>query len=129
MRLDDARHARLLRLHRALIALRRATPELTDPRFAHTQAASHGPAPEQAPTRFRMDRGAGLDDPSAGIVSVCIAFGEPAMFAMTPADGHGERSARILLATTPDARFEHPDGPSDPVLTMPAWSAAVIRLR
>ena len=36
--LADGRHARLLALHRELIALRRREPELTDPRFAQLSA-------------------------------------------------------------------------------------------
>jgi maltooligosyltrehalose trehalohydrolase len=35
--LHDAEHARLLALYRALLALRRSRPELTDPRFATTR--------------------------------------------------------------------------------------------
>ena len=76
-----------------------------------------------------MDRGAGLDDPAAGLVSVCVAFGEPATFPIDAADGRGERSAHILLATTPDARFEHLDRSDGAELSLPAWSAAVVRVR
>lgn len=127
--LAGEKHARLLRLHRALITLRRETPELTDPRFAHTIARSSGAAPDHPTTRFRMDRGAGLDDPTAGLVSVCVAFGEPATFELESGAGEEERSAFVLLATSPDARFERIGGPGSAVLALPAWSAAVIRVR
>ncbi len=127
--LDDGVHARLLALHRALIALRRATPELTDPRFAHTSAATSGPARSEAPSRFSMERGAGLDDADAGLVSVCVAFGEAATFAIEAVDPSGEQSARILLSTTPDAHLEHTDGADGAELALPAWSAAIVRVR
>ena len=127
--LDDGVHARLLALHRALIALRRATPELTDPRFAHTSAATSGPARSEAPSRFSIERGAGLDDADAGLVSVCVAFGEAATFAIEAVDPSGEQSARILLSTTPDAHLEHTDGADGAELALPAWSAAIVRVR
>ena len=122
----EGMHARLLQLHRDLIALRRATPELTDPRFAHTSASSSGPAAEQAPSRFRMDRGAGLDDPAAGLVSVCVAFGEGARFDL---DADEASPPRILLSTTRDARLEPDGGSGSLALDLPAWSAAVVRVR
>jgi hypothetical protein len=43
--------------------------------------------------------------------------------------GKDDRSAYILLATTPDAHFDHLEGPEGAVLELPAWSAAVIRVR
>lgn len=111
--LDEPAHARLLALHRALIALRRRLPELTDPRFEHTLAAGEG---DDGLAVFRLDRGAGIQAPHGGIVSVCVALRQEASFDV------GE-AARLELSTTADARLV------DGVLTLPARSAAVVRVR
>ena len=87
------------------------------------------PARSEAPSRFSMERGAGLDDADAGLVSVCVAFGEAATFAIEAVDPSGEQSARILLSTTPDAHLEHTDGADGAELALPAWSAAIVRVR
>jgi len=123
--LDNSTHARLLSLHRELIALRKATPELTDPSFTHTSAESSGPSADQPPSSFRLNRGAGLREARGGIVSVCVAFDEPAVFHVTENAG---RQARILL-TTSDARLELDEGSESAVLAVPARSAAIVRVR
>lgn len=110
---DEPRHARMLALHRALIRLRRHLPELTDPRFEHTLAAGEG---EGGLAVFRLDRGAGIQSPLGGIVSVCAAIREEASFEV------GSEAA-LELSTTPDATLV------DGVLTLPARSAAVVRVR
>ncbi|GAA1694743.1 malto-oligosyltrehalose trehalohydrolase [Microcella alkalica] len=110
---DEPRHARLLALHRALIRLRKHLPELTDPRFEHTLAAGEG---EDGLAVFRLDRGAGIQSPHGGIVSVCAAIREEASFEV------GSEAA-LELSTTPDATLV------DGVLTLPARSAAVVRVR
>ncbi len=111
--LDEPRHARLLALHRALIRLRRALPELTDPRFEHTLAAGQG---DDGLAVFRLDRGAGIRSPIGGIVSVCAAIREGASFDVGP-------DAALELATSPAARLE------SGVLTLPPHSAAIVRVR
>ncbi|MBX9719606.1 MAG: malto-oligosyltrehalose trehalohydrolase [Microbacteriaceae bacterium] len=121
----DGAHARLLQLHRDLIALRKSTTELTDPSFVHTSAESSGASREQRPSLFRMNRGAGLHDPRGGIVSVCVAFEQEAVFHIMENAG---RDARILL-TTGDARLEVNERAEVGVLTVPARSAAIVRVR
>ena len=123
--LDDDVHARLLALHRDLIALRRATPELTDPNFVHTSTSTSGRNRDVPPSSFRMSRGAGLYDVHAGIVSVCVAFDTEASFHVTENAG---RDAHILLATA-DARLELNERAEVAVLTLPPRSAAVVRVR
>ncbi|MFN3708305.1 malto-oligosyltrehalose trehalohydrolase [Microcella sp.] len=124
-----ARHRRLLTLHRELIALRRAVPELTDPRFAHAASAS-GPATAAADyplAWFRLDRGAGLTAAAGGLVSVCVAYAEPATIALP--DGPGNASPRLLHATTADARLAPPAEGSPATVTLAPWSAAVVRVQ
>jgi len=72
--LADDDHARLLALHRELIDLRRATPELSDPSFAHTSAASDGDDADALPESFRMLRGPGIHYARSGLIAVCAAF-------------------------------------------------------
>ncbi|HET8957796.1 MAG TPA: hypothetical protein VFM95_05005, partial [Microcella sp.] len=75
---------------------------------------------------FRLDRGAGVFDESGGVVSVLVSFATEATFdVQTPND----RAARILLATTPDARIAPPNQLGPVAITLPAWSAAVVRVR
>ena len=114
---DRGVHARLLALHRDLIALRKDVPELTDPSFAHTTAESAGPAADQAPTLFRMDRGAGVDDLSAGLVRVLANLDTESV----TVGGHD--GAHVLLATEGDVTI------AAGALTLPAQSAAVLRVR
>ena len=64
----DGVHARLLDLHRRLLALRRARPELTDPAFAHTAGGAVGAA-----KRVRTERG----DPDATERGVAAARPRP----------------------------------------------------
>ena len=65
---------------------------------------------------FRLDRGAGIQSPLGGIVSVCAAIREEASFEVGA-------EAALELSTTPDATLV------DGVLTLPARSAAVVRVR
>ena len=129
-----ARHRRLLTLHRDLIALRKAVPELTDPRFVHAASAS-GPATAAADyplAWFRLDRGAGLTAAAGGLVSVCVAFAEPATIALPGSPG--DEPPRLLFSTTSDARLAPPaeGAPATDTsasITLAPWSAAVVRLR
>ena len=122
--LEGDEHARLFGLHRALIRLRRESPELTDARFAHTAATTTGPSPDARPTAFEMRRGAGLVDHSAGLMAVCVAFDEPAEFDWKR--GSGEK---LMLATSSKVRLAANDAAGMSRLMLPAWSAAVVRLR
>lgn len=122
---DDDTHARLLALHRELIALRKATPELTDPSFVNTSTQSSGKARDVPPSMFSMNRGAGLHDVHAGIVSVCVAFDDETVFTF---DENAGRDARILLSTA-DANLEVNERAEIAVLTLPPRSAAVVRVR
>jgi hypothetical protein len=72
-----------------------------------------------------MNRGAGIHDSSAGLVSVCVAFDAEASFDLPNPNG---RDARILLATA-DARLELNERADVAVLTLPPRSAAVVRVR
>jgi len=92
-------HARLLALYKDLIALRRQTPELTDPEFASVQV------------EFDQDHGWFIL--RRGRISVCLNFADRTC---TVDAGTG----RLLLATEDDAKL-------DGVLTLPANSAAIIR--
>jgi maltooligosyltrehalose trehalohydrolase len=74
-------HADLLAWHRALVALRRARPALSDPRSGATRAQLDG-------TLLTVTRGAGPDH----VVVHANLAAEPAPFAMPP--GHG-----VLLAS------------------------------
>ena len=123
-------HARLLALHRELIALRRATPELTDPSFAHTSAASGGDDVAAPPESFRMLRGPGIHDARGGLIAVCAAFAHDAVMEFAPADAEGSSvTAPALLLSTADARL-HVDATTGVAqLELPARSAAVVRLR
>ncbi|MDO9590075.1 MAG: DUF3459 domain-containing protein, partial [Microcella sp.] len=115
-------HARLLALHRELIALRRSTPELTDPSFAHTSAASSGAEASARPEVFRMLRGPGVVDPSLGLIAVCVAFEHQSVMEFTAP------VAELLLATG-DARLHVDDEAGVSQLELPARSAAIVRLR
>jgi maltooligosyltrehalose trehalohydrolase len=108
----DGAHARLLDLHRRLIALRRTRPELTDPAFAHTTAWADDTA-----KRFRMERG----DPDAPERVVVLAN-----LGLTPWDVPLDRPADVLLTTGPALAEEIP---ADGVLALPAESAAVLLVR
>jgi len=130
-----ARHRRLLTLHRELIALRRAAPELTDPRFVHAAAAAQAAtdAAERPLAWFRLDRGAGLTAADGGLVSVGVAFAEPADI-VVPGDAH-DAPPRILWATSPEARLastidaKPATNAATVTLRLPPWSAAVVRVR
>lgn len=128
--LDDDRHASMLDLHRELIALRRATPELTDPRFAHTSAASAGAESGAPPESFRMLRGAGIDDPAAGLVAVCVAFECEAVmeFAVTTTYSRPTAPPEVLL-TTGEALLRVDVANQVAQLELPARSAAIVRVR
>ncbi len=128
--LSDDGHARLLAMHRELIALRRATPELTDPSFAHTSAASGGDDAAEPPESFRMLRGPGIHDAHGGLVAVCAAFAHDAVMEFAVPAGEGSPGAvPTLLLSTADARL-HVDAPTGVAqLELPARSAAVVRLR
>jgi maltooligosyltrehalose trehalohydrolase len=129
-----ARHLRLLTLHRDLIALRRAVPELTDPRFVHAASAS-GPATAAADyplAWFRLDRGAGLTAAAGGLVSVCVAFAEPATIALPASPG--DEPPRLLFSTTSDARLAPPAGGAPATdtsasITLAPWTAAIVRVQ
>ncbi len=123
--LDGGHHGRLLALHRELLALRRSTPELTDPSFEHTSAESSGRSRDATPSSFRLNRGAGLRASTGGIVSICVAFDDDAVFHLTENAG---RDARVLLATA-DAHLELNERAELAVLTVPARSAVVVRVR
>ena len=105
----DGAHARLLDLHRRLIALRRARPELTDPAFGHTSAWA-----DDATKRFRMERGA----PGAPERVVVLANLGPDAWQVELGE-----PASILLTTGPALADEVP---ADGVLALPAESAAVL---
>jgi len=92
-------HARLLALYKDLIALRRQTPELTDPEFASVQV------------EFDQDHGWFIL--RRGRISVCLNFADRTC---TVDAGTG----RLLLATEDEAKL-------DGVLTLPPNSAAIIR--
>ncbi|MEI9514574.1 malto-oligosyltrehalose trehalohydrolase [Agromyces sp. CCNWLW213] len=108
----DSSHARLLDLHRRLLALRRARPELTDPSFDHTTAWA-----DDADRRFRMERGA-PDAPERVVVLVNLG--------LTPWEVQPDGPAEVLLATGPALADEVP---ADRVLVLPAESAAVLLVR
>ncbi|WP_353828489.1 malto-oligosyltrehalose trehalohydrolase [Agromyces sp. SYSU T0242] len=105
----DGVPARLLDLHRRLLALRRARPELTDPSFAHTTAWA-----DDAARRFRMDRGA-PDAPERVVVLVNLGA-DP-----WPVELDGQ--VTVLLAT--DAARTPPTAP-DRMIELPAASAVVL---
>ena len=112
---ESGAHARLLELHRALLVLRRAWPEFTDPAFAHTAAWA-----DDARKWFRMDRGQGVGvgglagSGPAPIVSVLANLGsEPWPVAF---DGDLE----VLLATDPALAR------TDAGLLLPPESAAIV---
>jgi maltooligosyltrehalose trehalohydrolase len=129
-----ARHRRLLTLHRELIALRRAVPELTDPRFVHLEASAVGPSRDAPPDFFRLLKGAGVHRSDAGLVAIYVAFSAPAsiatreLHAVTVGDSAGP-APRILFCTTPDARLVPGADGSAATIDLPAWSAAVVRVR
>ncbi|GAA2029777.1 malto-oligosyltrehalose trehalohydrolase [Agromyces tropicus] len=105
----DGAHARLLDLHRRLLALRRQRPELTDPAFGHTTAWA-----DDAAHRFRMDRGA----PDAAERVVVLANLGEAPWAVE-LDG----PVTVLLAT--DAALAAAGAP-DRTVEVPAASAAIV---
>ena len=127
--LDGERHARLLDLHRELIALRRATPELTDPSFAHISAASEGDDEGALPASFRMLRGSGIDDERGGLVAVCAAFAHGTVMQFSPAGGENLPAAAALLLSTGEARLHLDEVTGEAQLELPARSAAIVRLR
>ena len=127
--LENARHARLLSLHRELIALRRSTPELTDPSFTHTSAASGGGDETAPPESFRMLRGPGIHDAHGGLVAVCVAFAHDAVMEFAPPVSARRPEPAILLLSTADARLHVDAATGAAQLELPARSAAVVRLR
>jgi maltooligosyltrehalose trehalohydrolase len=127
---DDGAHARLLALHRDLIALRRATPELTDPNFAHISAASSGDDASALPESFRMLRGPGIHRVDGGLIAVCVAFAHDAVMEFAPAETVGTAVPRTeLLFSTAGSRVHHDATTGVVQLELPARSAAVVRLR
>ncbi|HEX6956028.1 MAG TPA: DUF3459 domain-containing protein, partial [Agromyces sp.] len=108
----DGPHARLLDLHRRLIALRRARSELTDPAFAHTTAWADDTA-----KRFRMERGA-PDAPERVVVLANLG--------LTPWEASFDGPAQVLLTTGPALADAVPVGGA---LALPAESAAVLLVR
>jgi maltooligosyltrehalose trehalohydrolase len=97
---DAGTHARILRLYRELLALRRARPELTDPDF-HALTASA----DDGGRWFRLRRGS---------TEILVNFSaEPARL---PVDG----SRRVLLST--DAAASSDDG----FVALPPRSAVVV---
>lgn len=108
----DGPHARLLDLHRRLISLRRARPELTDPSFAHTTAWADDTA-----KRFRMERGA-PDAPDRVVVLANLG--------LTPWEASFDAPADVLLTTGPVLADAVPE---DGTLALPAESAAVLLVR
>lgn len=108
----DGPHARLLDLHRRLIALRRARPELTDPAFAHTTAWADDTA-----KRFRMERGS-PDAPARVVVLANLG--------LTPWEISFDGPAEVLLTTGPALADVVPVGGE---LALPAESAAVLLVR
>ena len=128
--LADDDHARLLALHRELIDLRRATPELSDPSFAHTSAASDGDDADALPESFRMLRGPGIHYARSGLIAVCAAFAHGTVMQFAPAGGDGPPdSVASLLLSTGDARLHIDAATGEAQLELPARAAAVERLR
>ncbi|KJL47280.1 Malto-oligosyltrehalose trehalohydrolase [Microbacterium hydrocarbonoxydans] len=101
--LEQGEHARLLALHRELLALRRDRPELTDPDATKIEAALvHDDGPPRA-RAFRIDRGR---------LSVLVNLtGDPVGFDVRAGD-------EVLLATGPIEREAER-------LTLPPDSAAI----
>lgn len=84
--LDEPSHARMLDLHRRLIALRRALPELTDPDMTHTMVTVSRESTTPNARAYRIDR---------GDVSVLVNLtGDAVDFDMG-------RDTAVLLETTP----------------------------
>lgn len=100
---EEGRHARILALHRALIALRRARPELTDPRFGATDCEVEGGL-----VRMRRGRLLVLANLDADAVEVDV-----------PADLGPDA---LLLATEDAVALENG------VLRLPAHAGAVVEL-
>jgi maltooligosyltrehalose trehalohydrolase len=73
-------HARLLDLYRQLARLRRAVPELSDPRFAHLAASFDDDA-----RWFRLDRGGVTILANFGAASVDLAVGGETLLSTDPA--------------------------------------------
>ncbi len=95
-------HARMLALYRALIALRRGIPDLTDPAFGSISAEA-----DEAGRLFRLRRGA---------TQVLVNFSTEASRMPVPT------SAAVLLATHDGFTIDGEDA------ALPARSAAVIRV-
>lgn len=108
----DGVHARLLDLHRRLLRLRRARPELTDPAFAHTTAWADDTA-----KRFRMERGT----PEAAERVVVLAN-----LGLMPWEAGFDGTAEVLLSTGPAIASTVP---CDGMLVLPGESAAVLVVR
>jgi maltooligosyltrehalose trehalohydrolase len=96
------RHARILALYRALLALRRARPEFTDPDFRHIEASA-----DEERGWFRIRRLA---------VEVIVNFAD--VDVAVPVQG----AAEVLLATDERARAD------DGTVTLPPRSAIVLGL-
>lgn len=105
----DGAHARLLDLHRRLLGLRRARPELTDPAFAHTAAWA-----DDAAKRFRMERGA----PDAAERVVVLAN-----LGLVPWEAGFDGPAEVLLSTGPAIASTLP---RNGMLVLPGESAAIL---
>jgi maltooligosyltrehalose trehalohydrolase len=73
-------HARLLELYRELARLRRAIPELSDPRFARLAASFDDDA-----RWFRLDRGGVTIIANFGAASVDLAVGGETLLSTDPA--------------------------------------------
>ncbi|MEW2358567.1 malto-oligosyltrehalose trehalohydrolase [Spirillospora sp. NPDC029432] len=116
-------HRELLEWHRALIALRRAWPELTEPRL--TGVSVEIPRGERGDTR--ADERNGGDETDArrlvlrrGRIRVAVEFEERTM--QIPV----EPDARLLLASDPAVRLEPGAGAGTAALTLPGPAVAVL---
>jgi maltooligosyltrehalose trehalohydrolase len=119
-------HRELLEWHRALIALRRARPELTDPRLTEV-TVEHAP---ETGGDTRADVRNGRDEPDArwlvlrrGPIRVAACFDEQTLRlpVISP--------ARLLLASDPAVRLDAATsggGPGTAVLTLPGPAVAVL---
>lgn len=96
---DAGAHGRILALYRALLALRRERPELTDPDFRHLEASA-----DEDQRWYRLSRGA---------VEIIVNF------SATEVELAATEAADLLLATDERARLERSR------LTLPPRSAVV----
>lgn len=114
---DKPRHRELLEWHRSLIGLRRARPELNDPRLTRTHVETGG------------DEAAGWLVMWRGRVRVAANLGDhPVRLRVAAGDGTGRPDPRLLLVSDPAIHLE-PGAFGDSttaVLVLPAVSVAVL---